>query len=94
MYYACYYAVNALLINKKIQAQTHAGVRQMFGLHFVKTGRIDKEFGKFYSIIFDKRLTGDYDDFVDHKEEDVLFLKSKAEKFIQETDKLIVKPAG
>jgi uncharacterized protein (UPF0332 family) len=94
LYYACYYAVNALLINKKIQAQTHAGVRQMFGLHFVKTGRIDKEFGKFYSIIFDKRLTGDYDDFVDHKEEDVLFLKSKAEKFIQETDKLIVKPAG
>jgi uncharacterized protein (UPF0332 family) len=94
LYYSCYYAVNALLINKKIQAQTHAGVRQMFGLHFVKTGRIDKEFGKFYSIIFDKRLTGDYDDFVDHKEEDVLFLKSKAEKFIQETDKLIVKPAG
>jgi uncharacterized protein (UPF0332 family) len=89
LYYACYYAVNALLLSKKIQAQTHAGIRQLFGLHFVKTGRIDKELGKFYSIIFDKRLTGDYDDFVDHKEEDVLFLKSKAEKFIQETDKLI-----
>jgi uncharacterized protein (UPF0332 family) len=89
LYYACYYAVNALLLSKKIQAQTHAGIRQLFGLHFVKTGRIDKELGKFYSIIFDKRLTGDYDDFVDHKKEDVLFLKSKAEKFIQETDKLI-----
>jgi uncharacterized protein (UPF0332 family) len=89
LYYACYYAVNALLLSKKIQAQTHAGIRQLFGLHFVKTGRIDKELGKFYSIIFDKRLTGDYDDFVDHKKEDVLFLKSKAEKFIHETDKLI-----
>jgi uncharacterized protein (UPF0332 family) len=26
MYYACYYAVSALLINRGIQAQTHAGV--------------------------------------------------------------------
>lgn len=38
LYYACYYAVNALLLSKDIKAQTHAGVRQMFGLHFIKTG--------------------------------------------------------
>ena len=89
LYYACYYAVNALLINLKIKAQTHAGVRKMFGLHFIKTGKIDKDSGKFYSILFDKRITGDYDDFVRQKEEDVLQLKLRAEKFIHEIDKLM-----
>ena len=36
-----------------IHSQTHSGVRQMFGLHFVKSGLIDKEAGKFYTDIFD-----------------------------------------
>jgi uncharacterized protein (UPF0332 family) len=40
LYYACYYAVIALLIDKEIQPQTHSGARQMFGLHFVKTGMV------------------------------------------------------
>lgn len=34
LYYACYYAVSALLIKSNIVAHTHAGVKQMLGLHF------------------------------------------------------------
>ncbi len=64
LYYASYYAVTALLIKNKIKAHTHGGVRQMFGLHFVKTGLIDNRVNKFYADIFDMRLTGDYDDFI------------------------------
>ncbi len=89
LYYACYYAVNALLINLKIKTQTHAGVRQMFGLHFIKTGIINKEHGRFYSIIFDKRLTGDYDDFIDYEKDDVLAMAIPAKELIEEIDKLI-----
>lgn len=59
LYYACYYAIIALLLSKEIKATTHAGVRQMLGLHFVKTEKLNKELGKFYSDIFDLRLTGD-----------------------------------
>ncbi len=91
LYYACYYAVIALLISKKIKAQTHAGVRQMFGLHFVKTGLIDKELGSFFSNIFDKRLTGDYDDFIDYNKEDVLALIKPAKKFIHQIEELLKK---
>lgn len=82
LYYACYYAVIALLISKKINAQTHAGVRQMFGLHFVKTGMIDKELGKFYSDIFDKRQAGDYDDFIDFSKDEVTSMIPPARKLI------------
>ncbi len=89
MYYACYYAVIALLVSNEIKAQTHTGVRQMFGLHFVKKGIVDKEFGRYYSKIFDKRQTGDYDDFIDYNKEDVLALFKPATEFISEIDKLI-----
>lgn len=89
LYYACYYAVIALLVSKDIKAQSHAGVRQMFGLHFIKTNIIEKELGKFYSDLFDKRQTGDYDDFIDFKKEDVLDLIEPADRLITRIEELL-----
>lgn len=45
LYYACYYAVTALLASRDINASTHSGGRQMFGLHFVKTENCKKRIG-------------------------------------------------
>ncbi len=89
LYYACYYAVTALLVNNKFSTQTHSGVRQMFGHHFVKTGAINKDLGKFYSFIFTKRQTGDYDDFVDFSSDDVKGLVNPAKKLIAEIERQI-----
>jgi uncharacterized protein (UPF0332 family) len=83
--------VIALLIDKDIHAQTHSGVRQMFGLHFVKPGLIDKEAGKFYSDIFDMRQTGDYDDYIDFKKEDVLDMIGPADELISKIEGLLFK---
>ena len=41
LYYACFYAVIALLVKHEISTKTHSGAKQMFGLHFIKTGKID-----------------------------------------------------
>ncbi len=89
LYYACYYAVKALLVKSDIEAETHAGVRQMFGLHFVKTGMIDKETAKIYSDIFDRRLIGDYQDFVEYTRDDVKDLKKPVEKLIRDIEELL-----
>lgn len=89
LYYACYYAVIALLVKNDIQVQTHAGVRQMFGLHFIKAELISKELGKFYTDIFDKRLTGDYDDFVDYSREEIIELFEPAKKFVNTIEKIL-----
>ena len=51
LYYASFYAVIALLIKNGIETQTHDGVRTQFGLQFVKTGIIDKKFGKLFLSI-------------------------------------------
>jgi uncharacterized protein (UPF0332 family) len=89
LYYACYYAVSALLLKEGITARTHGGVRQMFGLHFVKPGLIDRDLGKYYSDIFDMRQTGDYDDFVEYTKEDVIDLIAPAKLLINKIEELI-----
>lgn len=89
LYYACYYAVSGILLKNGIKVQTHAGVRQMFGLHFIKTGLIERELGKYYSDIFDKRQTGDYDDFVEYTKEDVVDLIPQAKTLIEKINALI-----
>jgi uncharacterized protein (UPF0332 family) len=89
IYYSCFYAVNALIIQKGLSAKRHDGVRQMFGLHYVKTGLISKEFAKYYTDLFDRRQTGDYDDFINYDKETVEELLKPANDFIQEIEKLI-----
>jgi uncharacterized protein (UPF0332 family) len=76
-------------IKHDIKPTTHAGVRQMFGLYFIKTGIIEKELGKFYFDIFDMRQTGDYEDFIDFSESDVLDLVPTAYRLILAIESLI-----
>lgn len=89
LYYTCYYAVIALLINNKIETLTHTGTRQMFGFHFIKTGLVEKDIGKFYSRIFDLRQTGDYEDFIDFSEDQVTELLEPAKKLIDHIESIL-----
>ena len=89
IYYACFYAVSGLLLKKGIDTSTHKGIRQMFGLHFVQTGLISKEYARFFSDLYDRRQTGDYDDFVSYDEETSVKLFLMANEFVQEIDSLI-----
>jgi uncharacterized protein (UPF0332 family) len=91
LYYACYYAVSALLIKNGVEAQTHHGVINQFGLLFVKTGLISIENGDLYKRLFELRQTGDYSDWIDVEKEDVVPRIEPAEKIITEIDNLINK---
>ena len=89
LYYACFYAVSALLINSGIEAQTHAGVRRMLALHFTKTGKLSIKWNKFYTDLFENRQTSDYADFVYFDRETVEELHNQAIVFLQIIKKLI-----
>ena len=86
MYYACYYAASALLVANKIVTKSHDGVRQMFSLHFVKTGLVPKDFGRFYNNLFEKRGTGDYEDLFDHTLVTCEEYYPKAKEFVDALD--------
>jgi len=90
MYYACYYAVSALLVQNGIEAQTHHGTINQLGLHFVRTGLLSAEQGKFYKQLFELRQTSDYSDWISIEEDDVRPLTKKAGIFIETIERLIV----
>ena len=89
LYYSAFYIVTALLIKNGYNAHTHAGVKNLFALHYVKTGIIDNEELRFYLKLFDFRLKGDYDDFFDLTEKDILPLIEPAKEFINKIEQLI-----
>ena len=89
LYYACYYAARAILTAYHIEAKSHEGVRQQLGLNFVLTGKISEEQGRFYSRLFSKRTTGDYDDFINHTLETVDELYPLAQAFVNTIAELL-----
>ncbi len=61
-YYAMFYAALALLATIGEETSKHSGVMALFDKHFIKTGILPKEMGKFLHTAFDARQTGDYED--------------------------------
>ena len=92
LYYACYYMSIALLLKKNIQAQTHSGVKTMISLHFVTKGIIPNDIGKALGVLFERRQSGDYDDFVLCDQNDVEELNKKAMAYVEFLKGLLSKP--
>ena len=64
LYYACFYAVSALLVKYGLSSSKHSGVKSLFNQHIVKKGVLSKDNGKLYNQLFVARQEGDYVDFV------------------------------
>jgi len=59
-YYAVFYAASSLLLNEGLEYGRHSGVIAAVHHRFVKTGRLDTEFGKDLNWLFELRNIGDY----------------------------------
>ncbi|MCP3996413.1 MAG: HEPN domain-containing protein [bacterium] len=84
LYYACFYAVSALLLSRKLSSSKHTGVRSLFNLHFVKPAEVSRELGALYNDLFENRQKGDYMDFVRFEAEQVRPWMGQVEVFVQE----------
>jgi len=60
LYYGCFYAVTALLLASGKQFTRHSAVMSEFNRAFVKTGKVDVAWSRFYQKLFDDRQEGDY----------------------------------
>jgi uncharacterized protein (UPF0332 family) len=90
LYFAAFCMVSALLQQNDFLAYTHKGVKQLFGLHFVKTGIVSKEMNKLYDDLLDLRQEGDYDMFYIATADDILPLIEPTKAFINEIERLIL----
>jgi uncharacterized protein len=64
LYYACFYAVSALLLTKGLTATSHSGLRTLFHQHLIRPGLLPLGQGSLYDRLFDQRQRSDYADLV------------------------------
>jgi uncharacterized protein (UPF0332 family) len=91
LYYACFYAVSALLIQEGLSSSKHIGLRSLFNRHFVKTNKVTKEKARIFNDLFERRQEGDYVDFVSFEESQVQPWIPEAEAFVENIAVLIEK---
>jgi len=89
LYYACFYAVSALLLTKNFSTSKHGYLRSLMHREFVKTGLITKELGGHFDILFDSRLKGDYADFASFKADEVKGWLKETQKFISHVETIL-----
>ncbi len=89
LYYACFYAITALLEFHGEHSSKHTDVRSLFNRLFVKTSIIIPETASIYNTLFIERQNGDYEAFYDFDEQDIKEWTPKAEKLINEIKKLL-----
>ena len=82
IYYAVFHAVNALFINDGLQTVRHKGSHALFSQHYIKTGKLPMDFGRFYNNLQTLREKSDYNCFYNVEEQDVIDGMEKANQFI------------
>jgi len=89
VYYAMFYAVQALLIEREISFSKHSQVKGYFNRELVKSGVLPIEMGKLYNKSFEYRQKFDYVDFAVPDREMVMEYIEKAKWFCAEIDNYI-----
>jgi len=88
-YYAVLHAAKAALSTVGIETDTHVGARRTFGLHLVKTGKVESEFAKILAREQEDREIGDYSANVEFKKERAEERVSEAERFLERMERYV-----
>jgi len=82
-YYAVLHAAKAALAMEGVEPQSHNAVRRMFGLHLVKTGKVEKDFAKILTAEQEDREIGDYDIHIEIEQDTAQKRVADAEEFVK-----------
>ncbi len=91
LYYACFYAVSAILLTKNLVSSKHRGVLALFNQNFVKPQIVDSKWGRFYKELYENRQHGDYIDFKAFDKDEVEDSYREGNEFIKLITELIEK---
>lgn len=89
LYYALFYMIAALLLDKDIQFKSHAGAIRAIGLNFVSKGLLTPEEGSLISRLQSMRSSGDYDDLFNWTEEKVAPMFEPTEALLDKMKQMI-----
>lgn len=72
LYYSVFHMAQALLLGEGDIPRRHAGMIHKIGQDFIQTGRLDRQYGRLISRLYELRQSGDYDDKYDATEEEIV----------------------
>lgn len=82
VYYACFYAASAVLLERRLQFVKHTGVRAALHQHLVRPGVIEADLGRFYDTAFTERQEADYNAMTIFDPQIVAQRLGQAERFV------------
>ena len=89
IYYSIFYAAQAGLISRGIDAGSHQGVKIKIGEELIKNDLLDKKWGRLFSQQQTYREQADYQVDVDIEESDLKSYLDEAHSFIQEMKEIV-----
>ncbi|MCK4339925.1 MAG: HEPN domain-containing protein [Candidatus Cloacimonetes bacterium] len=90
-YYAIFYSVLALLVDKQFIGSKHSGVIAFFDKEFVNKGIFSKRLSEILHNAFEMRGKSDYIEFVEYSKEEINLLFSHAKEFVSKVKEFIEK---
>ena len=87
IYYGMFYSLLALALKSEFESSKHQQLIGWFNKEFIKTKKIDTDFGRILKISYENRTKGDYDSFIEFDKEQVLQLFEEMKRFIVEIEK-------
>ncbi len=91
LYYACFYALTAVLLKEGRSFKKHTGVKAALHKELIKTGIVEPIWGKFYNKVFDSRHEGDYQPLRVFEAEEIRIFLDQGAGFITNMEDLLVK---
>ena len=88
-YYAILHAAKAALQLHGVTAESHAGVKRMFGQHLVKSGLVEPEWASALGDSADERIASDYDPKLHFDEADAREACDRANAFLDRIHPLL-----
>lgn len=95
LYYSCFHAASAVLLDQGFDPNTHSGVKMLFGREVVNSGDAAGRDGRFLKELFEARQIADYnatmlDVSEPPLETDLETLFDRVEQFVGDMEELVV----
>ena len=84
-----FYSLLAIGLKYQFETSKHAQLIGWFNKSFIRTGKIDKEYGKMINKSYTLRQESDYEPFIKYEEPEVTGLFDKMKKFINTIEKIV-----
>lgn len=81
-YYCFFWLVRGLLAEKDIVTKRHSAAREMFSLHYIKSGEIPEKYKDDFAVLFERRQIADYDVDGDFELDEISHLIKLSEDFL------------